>query len=156
MRRNTKQHPCFKKICAAMLKSLLIGWNTSLPESLCLDFSRKTLPTHQSTLRDKQHCHSTNFLCTRTQCITRSNSSYEVPYHETYPQETQPFLCASRMVKHAPAKICPCLRLKLPPLHLHFPTRKKKKKVVKKIKMETYLEGAVVLWLVHWTLGREV
>ena len=33
---------------------------------------------------------------------------------------------------------------------------KEKKKVVKKIKMETYLEGAVVLWLVHWTLGREV
>ena len=81
--------------------------------------------------------------------MKRPNSSYEVPYHETYPQETQPFLCVSRMVKHAPAKICPCLRLKLPPLHLHFPTRKKKKKVVKKIKMETYLEGAVVLGLVQ-------
>ena len=61
------------------------------------------------------------------------------------------------MVKHAPVKICPCLQLKLPPPHLHFPTRKKKKKqVVKSIKMKTYLEGAEALWLVNWTLGREV
>ena len=135
-----------------MLKSLFIGWNTSLlglltqpssytPEHIAWQTasSLNKLPLHQDTMHDK----------------TKQQLWSTLPWNLPSGNTAIP-LCVQD------GKACSSKNLSLFAFKAASTTssfsyqEKEKKKVVKKIKMETYLEGAVVLWLVHWTLGREV